>query len=528
MPARCLAAAVHLRHPNYQQVSTRKFVELTAVSERFVPAAEGAASAPQPAVQSAADRATAIDRLTRQPIIAALADRFRRAGHQLYLVGGSVRDAMVGEFGHEWDFTTSAAPEETEVLLRPASKTLWTVGREFGTIAALISGEPDRQVEVTTFRADDYDPASRKPAVRFGDDLAADLSRRDFTVNAMAVSLPDGALIDPYDGLSDLVERRLDTPSQPQISFSDDPLRMLRAARFVAKLSLVPTPGVVQAMTSLAQRLPIVSAERIGDEFAKLLLTDRPRPGLDLLVRSGVADQFVPELSALRAERDEHRRHKDVYLHSLTVLEQAIDLEAARGHQPDLVTRLAALLHDIGKPRTRRFVAGGKVTFHHHDVAGAKMARNRLRALRYSAQVVDAVAKLIELHLRFHGYADAHSEWTDSAVRRYVRDAGDQLERLHILTRADCTTRNQAKATRLRRAYDDLEWRIDELSQREQLAAMRPDLDGNQIMEALNIPPGRQVGAAYRHLLDLRIEHGPLGAEGARQALLDWWAHQPD
>jgi poly(A) polymerase len=512
--------------PNDPPTPTRKFVELTVVSDRSYSFAEDSPSTPHPAVQSATDRSAAIDWLVHQPAMVSLADRFRRAGHQLYLVGGSVRDAMLGEFGHEWDFTTSAAPDETEALLRPVSKTLWTVGREFGTIAALMSGEPDRQVEITTFRADDYSPDSRKPAVRFGNDLTSDLSRRDFTVNAMALSLPDGALIDPYNGLSDLIERRLDTPAQPEISFCDDPLRMLRAARFAARLSLVPTAGLAKAMTALADRLPIVSAERIGDEFAKLLLADRPRTGLDLLVRTGLADQFIPELSALRAERDEHRRHKDVYLHSLTVLDQAIDLEAARGHEPDLITRLAALLHDIGKPRTRRFEAGGKVTFHHHDVVGAKMARKRLRALRYSSQVVDPVAKLVELHLRFHGYADAHGDWTDSAVRRYVRDAGDQLERLHILTRADCTTRNQAKATRLRRAYDELEWRIDELAQREQLEAMRPDLDGNQIMQTLGIPPGRQVGAAYRYLLDLRIEHGPLGAEGARQALLEWWARQ--
>lgn len=459
------------------------------------------------------------------PVVEQLGAAFAAAGHELYLVGGSVRDALLGRLGQDLDFTTSARPEVIERLLRKLTSTIWTVGREFGTIGGRVG---DWQIEITTFRADSYAADSRKPTVEFGDNLTDDLVRRDFTVNAMALSLPDRRFVDPYGGVDDLIEHRLRTPAAPEVSFTDDPLRMLRAARFAARLELVPTPELVGAMTAMADRLTIVSAERIRDEFGKLLLTDRPRVGLDLLVRTGLAEKFLPELPALRLERDEHHRHKDVYVHSLIVLEQAIDLERSRGHRPDLIGRLAALLHDIGKPRTRRFEGGGKVTFHHHDVVGAKMARKRLTALRFSSDEIDAVAKLIELHLRFHGYADAGDQdgWTDSAVRRYVRDAGDQLERLHILTRADCTTRNQAKATRLRRAYDELEWRIDELAKQEELDAMRPDLDGNQIMAILGIPPGRQVGQAYKHLLELRIDNGPLGPERAEAELRSWWADQ--
>nr|WP_188896501.1 CCA tRNA nucleotidyltransferase [Microlunatus endophyticus] len=467
----------------------------------------------------------AVERLANDlPVIDRLGRLFTEAGHQLYLVGGTVRDALLGQVGHDLDFTTSARPDHIERLLRSMTTTIWTVGREFGTIGGKIG---DHQVEITTFRADAYDPESRKPIVEFGDTIDGDLVRRDFTVNAMALSLPDHRFVDPYGGVDDLVEQRLRTPSEPEVSFSDDPLRMLRAARFAARLGLVPNPELIAAMTELAGRLSIVSAERIRDEFSKLLLTDHPRVGLDLLVRTGLAEIFIPELPALRLERDEHHRHKDVYVHSLIVLEQAIDLEKARNHQPDLINRLAALLHDIGKPRTRRFEAAGKVTFHHHDVVGAKMVRKRLKALRYSNDEIDAVAKLVELHLRFHGYAgEAGSDgvWTDSAVRRYVRDAGDQLERLHMLTRADCTTRNVAKADRLRRAYDELEWRIDELAKQEELEAMRPDLDGNQIMQILGIAPGREVGEAYKHLLEQRIDNGPLGEDGAREALLSWWA----
>ncbi|HEY9294210.1 MAG TPA: CCA tRNA nucleotidyltransferase [Microlunatus sp.] len=470
---------------------------------------------------------TAIDQLLQTAtVVDRLGEVFTQAGHQLYLVGGSVRDAVGGRLGQDLDFTTSARPDEIERLLRTLTKTIWTVGREFGTIGGQLGGW---QIEITTFRADSYVSESRKPVVQFGDTLEGDLVRRDFTVNAMALSLPDHHFIDPYGGLDDLIEHRLRTPAEPEVSFSDDPLRMMRAARFAARLGLVPNPELITAMTELRERLRIVSAERIRDEFSKLLLTDRPRVGLDLLVRTGLADIFLPELPALRLERDEHHRHKDVYVHSLIVLEQAIDLERARNHPPDLINRLAALLHDIGKPRTRRFEAGGKVTFHHHDVVGAKMARKRLKALRYSTDEINAVAKLIELHLRFHGYSDGEGGWTDSAVRRYVRDAGGQLEQLHMLTRADCTTRNQTKATKLRRAYDELEWRIDELAKQEELDAMRPDLDGNQIMQILGIAPGRAVGDAYKYLLELRIDNGPMGEERATRELQAWWAeHNAD
>ena len=391
------------------------------------------------------------------------------------------------------------------------------MGRDFGTIGCR---KGDWQVEVTTYRSDSYDPTSRKPAVDFGDTLTGDLGRRDFTVNAMAVSVPGREFVDPYGGVVDLANRLLRTPGRPEDSFSDDPLRMLRAARFAAQLAFTVDPAVVAAMTAMADRISIISAERIRDELSKLVMAPYPRLGLTLLVDTGLAALVLPELPALALERDEHHRHKDVYEHTLTVLEQSIDLEDRLGG-PDLVSRLAALMHDVGKPRTRRFVDDGSVTFHHHDVVGAKLTRKRLQALRFSGDTVDAVAKLVELHLRFHGYGDG--EWTDSAVRRYVRDAGDQVERLHVLTRADCTTRNAKKADRLRRTYDDLESRIARLSEEEELASIRPDLDGSQIMEILGIPPGPDVGKAYRFLLDLRLDNGPMTEDAARAALLSWW-----
>nr|NLI48854.1 CCA tRNA nucleotidyltransferase [Propionibacterium sp.] len=461
--------------------------------------------------------------VTGAPAIARLADVFRAAGQELHLVGGSVRDALIGRLGNDLDFTTPARPDEIERLLRRVTRTTWDVGRAFGTIGGRVDEEDGRTwvVEITTYRADAYDPDSRKPVVAFGDALEDDLKRRDFRVNAMALSVITGAFADPFDGLADLESGVLRTPASPELSFSDDPLRMMRAARFVSQLGLIAAPDVVAAIEGMAGRLAIVSAERIRDELTKLLLCDDPWPGLDLLVSTGLAEQFLPELPALQREVDEHKRHKNIYLHTLTVLANAIELEKARGHAPDLIVRLAALLHDIGKPRTKRWEADG-VTFHHHDVVGAKMARKRLTALRFAADEIKAVCLLIELHLRFHGYADA--DWTDSAVRRYVRDAGEQLERLHILTRADVTTRNVRKANRLRTAYEQLEFRIDELSAREELAAIRPDLDGNAIMALLGIGPGPVVGEAYRFLLELRLEEGPLGPERARAALLDWWA----
>lgn len=474
-------------------------------------------------------RAALASVLVAGPRVRRLARLFEKAGHEFYLVGGSVRDALLGRLGNDLDYTTSARPDEIEALVRRVTPAVWDVGRAFGTIASRIREDDgtDWLVEITTFRADSYADHSRKPEVVFGDHLAGDLIRRDFTVNAMALRVSDGELLDPFGGLDDLHAGLIRTPAAPELSFSDDPLRMMRAARFASQLGFRPTPDVVEAMREDAERIQIVSAERIRDELVKLLLTDNPRPGLNLLVDTGLADIVLPELPALRMERDEHNRHKDVYEHTLTVLEQAIELEKARGHAPDIVNRLAALLHDIGKPRTRRFEPGGKVSFHHHDVVGAKMATKRMQALHFSSEETKAVAKLVELHLRFHGYADG--EWTDSAVRRYVRDAGSQLERLHILTRSDCTTRNVRKAQALRRAYEELEWRIDELAAQEELDSMRPDLDGTQIMALLGISPGPVVGEAYKYLLELRIEEGPLGEERAKQELRDWWGRRnPD
>jgi poly(A) polymerase len=451
-----------------------------------------------------------------------LGARFAAAGEQIALVGGPVRDAMLGRLHNDLDFTTSARPETTERLLKGWADATWDMGRAFGTIGA---HKDDFQVEITTYRSEAYDASSRKPTVDFGDTLTGDLGRRDFTVNAMAVTLPGTTVEDPFGGVVDLAHGRLRTPGRPEDSFSDDPLRMMRAARFAAQLGFTVDPAVVTAMTQMAGRIEIVSAERVRDELVKLVCAPYPRRGLALLVETGLADHVLPELPALALERDEHHRHKDVYEHTLTVLEQSIELEhRLPSGGPDFASRFAALMHDVGKPRTRRFQDDGTVTFHHHDVVGAKMTRKRMKALRFSNDEVAAVTRLVELHLRFHGYGTG--EWTDAAVRRYVRDAGDQLERLHVLTRADCTTRNRRKAERLRRTYDDLEARIDRLAEAEELAAVRPDLDGNQIMEILGLPPGREVGEAYRHLLELRMDHGPLPEEEARAALLAWWAQR--
>jgi poly(A) polymerase len=393
------------------------------------------------------------------------------------------------------------------------------MGRDFGTIGALVLGEP---VEITTYRADAYDGETRKPVVEFGDSLEGDLARRDFSVNAMALRLPERVLVDPSGGMEDLLAARLRTPGPAEVSFGDDPLRMLRAARFTSQLGFVVADETVAAMTAMASRLEIVSLERINAELSKLLLTDSPRAGIQLLVDTGLAELFLPEVPALRLEIDEHAHHKDVYEHSLTVLEQAIGYEKARGHSPDLVLRLAALLHDIGKPATKRVEGRGVVSFHHHDVVGAKLAAKRLTALRFDKETIAAVARLIELHLRFFGYTEG--AWTDSAVRRYVRDAGPLLERLHILTRADVTTRNRRKADQLGFAYDDLETRIAEIAEAEGIAAVRPDLDGGEIMRILELKPGREVGEAYRFLLDLRLDDGPLGTEEAEARLRAWWA----
>ncbi|MGH3346193.1 MAG: CCA tRNA nucleotidyltransferase [Nocardioides sp.] len=460
-----------------------------------------------------------LDRL--DGVLGPLGERFRAAGHELHLVGGPVRDALLGRAVSDLDLTTSARPEETERLVAGWADAVWDIGRAYGTIG-LRHG--DWHVEITTYRSESYDPESRKPEVNYGDSLEGDLLRRDFTVNAMAISVPDRAFADPFGGIVDLAHRQLRTPGRPEDSFSDDPLRMMRAARFAAQLGFEVAPEVVAAMAAMAGRIEIISAERVRDELVKLVCAPRPRRGLTLLVETGLAGQVLPELPALALERDEHHRHKDVYEHSLTVLEQAIAQEDRLGGRPDFVVRFAALMHDVGKPRTRRFLDDGSVTFHHHDVVGAKLTRNRMKALRFSGDDTDAVSTLVELHLRFHGYGEG--EWTDSAVRRYVRDAGDQLERLHILTRADCTTRNRRKAERLRRTYDDLETRIARLSEQEELAAIRPDLDGNAIMRVLGIPPGREVGAAYSFLLELRMDEGPLSEEEATRRLLAWWAER--
>ena len=472
------------------------------------------------------------------PAALELGDVFESAGHELALVGGPVRDAFLGRVSADLDFATSADPDETLRLLAQWGDAHWDIGKAFGTIGARrharpgrggAPGTPDVVVEVTTYRTDEYETGSRKPVVAFGDTLGGDLSRRDFTVNAMAVRLPGLTFIDPFDGLADLAAGRLRTPVTAEQSFDDDPLRMMRAARFAAQLGFTLDDDVRVAIERMAERIEIVSAERVRDELVKLLLAPSPRLGLQVLVDTGLADHVLPELPALRLEIDEHHRHKDVYEHSLTVLDQAIDLETGTQDAPtgpvpgpDLVLRLAALLHDIGKPPTRRFEPGGGVSFHHHEVVGAKMAARRLKALRFDKETVQAVSQLIELHLRFHGYGDA--AWTDSAVRRYVTDAGPQLERLHRLTRSDCTTRNRRKADRLSFAYDDLEQRIAELRTKEELASIRPDLDGSQIMEILGIPPGREVGEAYRYLLELRMENGPQEHDVVVDALRRWWA----
>ncbi|MFJ5774758.1 CCA tRNA nucleotidyltransferase [Streptomyces sp. NPDC093094] len=454
------------------------------------------------------------------PVAVDLARRFQGAGFALALVGGSVRDALLGRLGNDLDFTTDARPEDVLKIIRPWADAVWDVGIAFGTVGAQKDGF---QIEVTTYRSEAYDRTSRKPEVSYGDSIEEDLVRRDFTVNAMALALPEKTFIDPHGGLDDLAARVLRTPGTPEASFSDDPLRMMRAARFAAQLDFEVAPEVVTAMREMSERIEIVSAERVRDELNKLVLSAHPRKGLTLLVDTGLAGHVLPELPALRLERDEHHRHKDVYDHTLIVLEQAMALEE---DGPDLTLRLAALLHDIGKPRTRRFEKDGRVSFHHHEVVGAKMTKKRMTALKYSNELVKDVSRLVELHLRFHGYGTG--EWTDSAVRRYVRDGGPLLTRLHKLTRSDCTTRNKRRAAALSRAYDGLEERIEQLKEQEELDAIRPDLDGNQIMEILGVKPGPAVGRAYKHLMELRLEHGPMGHDAAVEALQEWWAKEQE
>ncbi|HWD51836.1 MAG TPA: CCA tRNA nucleotidyltransferase [Acidimicrobiales bacterium] len=447
-------------------------------------------------------------------VTAELAERFQKANHTLYLVGGSVRDAIVAgeapapaEVEHDLDFTTDARPDAIEALVTGWADAVWTQGKRFGTIGCVRNGQ---RYEITTHRAEAYRPDSRKPEVAFGDRIEDDLSRRDFTVNAMALRLPDLELIDPFDGLADLAVHRLRTPLDPEVSFADDPLRMLRAARFIAKLDLEPDPALVEAVTSGHERLSIVSAERIRDELDKIVVVPVPSTALWFVVRTGLADEFLPELPGLSLEQDPIHRHKDVLAHTLAVVDKT---------SPDRRLRLAALFHDVGKPKTRAFVDGG-VTFHHHEVVGARMTRQRMTALKYPKDDIEVVTELVNLHLRFHTYSLG---WTDRAVRRYVRDAGPLLDRLNELTRCDCTTRNEAKAKALGRRMDELEARIAELRQQEELDAIRPDLDGDQVMEQLGIRPGREVGRALAFLLELRMEEGPLGEDEARKRLAAWW-----
>ncbi|BBZ50397.1 CCA tRNA nucleotidyltransferase [Mycobacterium heidelbergense] len=462
--------------------------------------------------------AAAVALNARAPLLRELGSMFDAAGHQLYLVGGSVRDAVLGRSWPDLDFATDARPERVQQIVQRWVDNVWETGIEFGTVGI---GKGEERFEITTFRTDRYDQVSRNPEVRFGDRLDDDLVRRDFTVNAMAVRItPAGAaeFLDPLGGLAALRARVLDTPAAPSVSFGDDPLRMLRAARFVSQLGVTVAPRVRAAIEEMAPQLARISAERVAAELDKMLLGDDPVAGIDLLVETGMGEVVLPEVGGMRMAIDEHHQHKDVYQHSLTVLRQAIALEDGG---PDLVLRWAALLHDIGKPTTRRHEPDGGVSFHHHEVVGAKMVRKRLRALKYSKQMIDDISQLVYLHLRFHGYGDG--KWTDSAVRRYVTDAGPLLPRLHKLVRADCTTRNKRRAARLQANYDRLEARIAELAAQEDLARVRPDLDGNQIMELLGIPAGPQVGEAWRYLKELRMDRGPLTTEEATAELLRWW-----
>ncbi|MBA0046752.1 CCA tRNA nucleotidyltransferase [Mycobacteroides sp. LB1] len=464
--------------------------------------------------------ATALVTLNRhKKMLSELGALFDSAGFSLYLVGGSVRDAVLGRAGTDLDFTTDARPEQVQELVTGWAEAIWDTGIAFGTIGVARKGQ---RVEITTFRSDSYDQQTRNPEVVFGDSLRGDLVRRDFTVNAMAVKIgPDGPgeFCDPLDGLEALRTGVLDTPSAPEISFGDDPLRMLRAARFVSQLGFAVAPRVGKALTEMADQLGRITAERVQAELDKLILGAHPVAGIDLLVESGLGAVVLPEVGEMQLTIDEHHQHKDVYRHSLTVLEQSVDLE---DDGPDLVLRWAALLHDIGKPATRRHEDGGGVSFHHHEVVGAKMVRKRMRALKYSKQMVEDVSQLVYLHLRFHGYGDG--KWTDSAVRRYVTDAGPLLPRLHKLVRADCTTRNKRRAARLQANYDGLEQRVAELAAMEDLARVRPDLDGNAIMELLGVPAGPIVGEAWRFLKELRLERGPLDHDEAVEALREWWA----
>lgn len=450
-------------------------------------------------------------------LLGGLVEKFAARGYSLYLVGGSVRDALLGRLGNDLDFTTPARPEVVKGILDEWAETVWDTGIDFGTVSAAYKGQ---QIEITTFRSDSYDGQSRNPEVVYGDTLEGDLVRRDFKANAMAIELLADASFkfhDPLHGLQDIADRVLDTPDKPEISFRDDPLRMLRAARFASQLEFRVADRVVEAMRDMAGEIQRITVERVQVELDKLICGTAPWDGIDLLVSTGIADYIFPEIPALRMTADEHAQHKDVYAHSLKVLSQAMDQEE---DGPDLVLRWAALLHDIGKPDTFDNT-DGKVSFHHHEVVGAKLARKRLRKLKYPKATTESIGQLVYLHMRFHGFGE--NQWTDSAVRRYVTDAGDLLPRLHKLVRADCTTRNAKKARRLQRTYDQLEERIEEIGRKEDLARVRPDLDGNEIMEILGLQPGPEVGQAWSYLKELRLEHGPLEREDAIAKLREWW-----
>jgi poly(A) polymerase len=471
-----------------------------------------------PAQLTSAQRNAVTELLRVSPVSDELGELFAAAGHELHLVGGSVRDALLGRLNDDLDFCTDAHPDRVLDIIKSWAEAVWTTGIDFGTVGLARSG---LRIEITTYRAEAYDRVSRNPIVKYGDSLSDDLARRDFTINAMAVSLPGHQFADPYGGLGDLAARTIRTPGRPEDSFGDDPLRMLRAARFASQLGFQVAPEVVAAMTAMAGQIERITAERIRDELSKLLLGADPVAGLRLLVDTGLAAFVVPELPGMQLEIDEHHQHKDVYEHTLTVLRQAIALET---DGPDLVLRLAALLHDIGKPDTRRHETGGGVSFHHHEVVGAKMTRKRLRALKFPKDIVESVANLVFLHLRFHGYG--RGEWTDSAVRRYVTDAGDLLPRLHKLVRSDCTTRNKRRAAALAATYDALEERIERIAEDEDLRAVRPDLDGNAIMALLGVPPGPIVGRAWQYLKELRLDRGPLDHDEAVAELLRWATDQ--
>ena len=465
--------------------------------------------------------AAAVSLREHSDVLNPLGAKFAAAGFGLYLVGGSVRDAVLGRLTNDLDFTTDARPQDVQELLRGWAEAIWDTGIDFGTISAVKSGQ---QIEITTFRADSYDRVGRNPEVRFGESLEDDLIRRDFSMNAMAVKIgADGSqeFIDPLGGLESLLAGVIDTPAAPEDSFNDDPLRMLRGVRFVSQLGFSLSPRVFEATVAMAEQIDRITVERVAVELDKLILGEHAVDGIDMLCETGLAQRVIPEIPAMKLAIDEHHQHKDVYTHSLTVLKQAMDLEDG---DPDLVLRWAAILHDIGKPDTRRHEDNGGVSFHHHEVVGAKMVRKRLRALKYPKAVIEDIANLVFLHLRFHGYGD--NQWTDSAVRRYVNDAGDLLPRLHKLVRADCTTRNKRRARRLQQNYDNLEERIARIAQDEDLARVRPAIDGNAIMELLGLPPGPQVGEAWRYLKELRLDRGPMSHEEAEAALREWWAEQ--